>query len=324
MALVGYHASHEQFPPDALLRLVRRAEDAGFGAAMCSDHFHPWSAAQGNSGHAWTWLGAAMAATALPFGVVNAPVGRYHPAVIAQAAATLAIMHGDRFWLAVGSGEALNESITGQPWPPKDVRNARLQEAADVIRALWRGEEVSHFGEITVDRARLYSLPATPPLLFAAALSPETARWAGGWADGLITISQPRDKLRAVIDAFREGGGEGKPVRLQVKLSWAADEAEARDGALEQWRTNIFESTVSEDLRTPGQFEAAAKFVRAEDVAKSVRISTDLQRHVAWLHEDLESGADQLLLHNVNRAQEAFIDAFGSKVLPALGEARAP
>ena len=168
------------------------------------------------------------------------------------------------------------------------------------------------------------SLPATPPLLFAAALSPETARWAGGWADGLITISQPRDKLRAVIDAFREGGGEGKPVRLQVKLSWAADEAEARDGALEQWRTNIFESTVSEDLRTPGQFEAAAKFVRAEDVAKSVRISADLQRHVAWLQEDLESGADQLLLHNVNRAQEAFIDAFGSEVVPALGEARAP
>ena len=131
MALIGYHASHEQFPPDALLALVQRAEQAGFGAAMCSDHFHPWSHAQGNSGHAWTWLGAAMAATTLPFGVVNAPVGRYHPAVIAQAAATLAIMHGDRFWLAVGSGEALNESITGAPWPPKDVRNARLQGFAE-------------------------------------------------------------------------------------------------------------------------------------------------------------------------------------------------
>jgi probable non-F420 flavinoid oxidoreductase len=324
MALLGYHASHEQFPPDVLLRLVQQAEQAGFGAAMCSDHFHPWSHAQGNSGHAWTWLGAAMATTALPFGVVNAPVGRYHPAVIAQAAATLAVMHGDRFWLAVGSGEALNECITGEPWPPKDVRNARLREAADVIRALWRGEEASHFGEVTVDRARLYSLPATPPQLFAAALSPETARWAGGWADGLITISQPRDKLRKVIDAFREGGGEGKPVRLQVKLSWAKDESAARQGAFEQWRTNVFESTVSEDLRTPEQFEAAAKFVGPDDVAHAVRVSSDLQRHVAWLQEDLESGADQLLLHNVNRGQEAFIDAFGSRVLPQLCGEGAP
>jgi len=324
MALIGYHASHEQFAPDALLRLVQRAEQAGFGAVMCSDHFHPWSQAQGNSGHAWTWLGAAMATTSLPFGVVNAPVGRYHPAVIAQAAATLAIMHGDRFWLAVGSGEALNECITGEPWPPKDVRNARLREAVEVIRGLWRGEEVSHFGEVTADRARLYSLPDAPPLLFAAALSPETARWAGDWADGLITISQPRDKLREVIGAFREGGGEGKPVRLQVKLSWAVDASEAREGALAQWRTNVFESTVSEDLRTPGQFEAAAKFVRADDVAEAVRISADLQQHVDWLQEDLASGVDQLLLHNVNRGQEAFIDAFGSSVLPQLRGPVAP
>src|SRR5690606_26724846 len=191
MARVGYHASHEQFAPDALLRLVQRAEQAGFGAAMCSDHFHPWSSAQGNSGHAWTWLGAAMATTALPFGVVNAPGGRYHPAVIAQAAATLAVLHGERFWLAVGSGEALNECITGEPWPPQDRRKTRLREAAEVMRALGRGGEVSRFGEVVVDRARLYSLPATPPPLFAAALSPETARWAGGWADGLITVTQP-------------------------------------------------------------------------------------------------------------------------------------
>ena len=321
MALVGYHASHEQFPPDALLRLVRRAEDAGFGAAMCSDHFHPWSAAQGNSGHAWTWLSAAMAATALPFGVVNAPVGRYHPAVIAQAAATLAEMHGDRFWLAAGSGEALNECITGARWPPKDLRNRRLREAVEVMRALWRGEEVSHDGEFTVSRARLYCLPPQPLPVIAAALSPATARWAGEWADGLITISQPRDKLREVIDAFREGGGAGKPVHLQVKLSWAATAADARDGAFEQWRTNIFKSTVSEDLRTPAQFEAAAEFVRPADLEPAVRISEDLARHAAWLQDDLESGVDQLLLHNVNRGQAAFIDAFGETVLPQLGKA---
>src|SRR5690606_14452875 len=209
MARVGFHASHEQFPPGELLRLVQRAESAGFQCAMCSDHFHPWSRAQGNSGHAWTWLGAAMAATKFPFGVVNAPVGRYHPAVIAQAAATLADMHGDRFWLAAGSGEAINECITGQRWPAKDVRNRRLREAVEVMRALWRGEEVTHHGEFTVERARLYSLPPRPLPVIAAALSPETARWAGNWADDLITISQPREKLRAVLDAFRQGGGHG-------------------------------------------------------------------------------------------------------------------
>lgn len=319
MVRFGYHASHEQFAPSELLRLVQRAERAGFDAAMCSDHFHPWSEAQGHSGHAWTWLGSAMATTALPFGVVNCPVGRYHPAVIAQAVATLAQMHGDRFWIAVGTGEALNECIAGMPWPAKHERNARLREAVDVMRALWRGEETSHRGHFIVDRARLYSLPERPPRLFAAALSPETARWAGGWADGLITISMPRDKLRGVLDAFREGGGAGKPVRLQVKLSWAPTAEEARDGAFEQWRTNVFDAGVSEDLRLPAQFEAAAKYVRPDDVAAAVRISDSLEQHVEWLQQDLEEeGVDQLLLHNVNRGQAAFIDAFASEVLPRL------
>ena len=324
MALVGFHASHEQFAPSELLRLVQAAEAAGFQAAMCSDHFHPWSRAQGQSGHAWAWLGAAMARTRCPFGVVNSPVGRYHPAVIAQAAATLAEMHGDRFWLAAGSGEALNECITGERWPAKDVRNRRLREAVDVMRALWRGEEVNHDGEFTVARARLYTLPPKPLPIIAAALSPETARWAGEWADGLITVSQPRDKLRKVIEAFREGGGTGKPVHLQVKLSWAATEADARDGAHEQWRTNVFESTVSEDLRTPEQFEAAAKFVTPRDLDPAVRVSADLSRHAAWLQEDLDAGIDQLLLHNVNRGQDAFIEAFGREVLPQLGKAGRP
>ena len=319
MVRFGYHASHEQFAPSELLRLVQRAERAGFDAAMCSDHFHPWSERQGESGFAWSWLGAALQATRLTLGTVTAPGQRYHPAVIAQAVATLAQMHGDRFWIAVGTGEALNECMTGMPWPAKHERNARLREAVDVMRALWRGEETSHHGHFIVDRARLYSLPERPPRLFAAALGPETARWAGGWADGLITISMPRDKLRGVLDAFREGGGEGKPVRLQVKLSWAPTAAEARDGAFEQWRTNVFDAGVSEDLRTPAQFEAAAKYVRPEDVAAAVRISDSLEQHVEWLQQDLEeAGVDQLLLHNVNRGQAAFIDAFAGEVLPRL------
>src|SRR5688572_29107092 len=139
-AVLGFHCSHEQHAPSILLRLAQRAEEIGFQAAMCSDHFHPWTTAQGQSGFSWSWLGAAMQATQMSFGVVCAPGQRYHPAIVAQAAATLSELYTDRFWLAVGSGEALNESITGAPWPGKDVRNRRLRECVDVMRALWAGE----------------------------------------------------------------------------------------------------------------------------------------------------------------------------------------
>ena len=159
MPLIGFHASHEQIDPRSLLAAVQAAEAAGFQAAMCSDHFSPWSARQGESGFAWSWLGAALQATSLSFGVVNAPGQRYHPAIIAQAAATLAQMFPDRFWVALGSGEAMNEHITGERWPVKSVRNARLGECVDIMRALFAGETVSHQGLVQVDRARLWTLP---------------------------------------------------------------------------------------------------------------------------------------------------------------------
>ena len=183
MRIIGYHASHEQYPPSELLHHVEHAARAGFQAAMCSDHFHPWTAAQGQSGFAWSWLGAALQATSLDFGIVNAPGYRYHPAIIAQAAATLAEMFPDRFWIAVGSGELLNEHITGERWPGKAERNQRLRECADVMRALGAGETGNHHGLVTTEDARLYSLPARPPLLVGAALTAATAEWLGEWAD---------------------------------------------------------------------------------------------------------------------------------------------
>lgn len=315
---IGYHASHEQFPPGQLLALAQRAQSAGFEAAMCSDHFHPWSQAQGQSGFSWSWLGAALATTSLPIGVVTSPVGRYHPAVVAQAAATLAQMFPGRFWMAVGSGEALNEAITGAAWPPHDRRNQRLCEAVGLLRRLWAGEEVTHHGEITIEQARLYTRPQEPPPLYAAAMSEATARWAGGWADGLILVSQPRGRMRAIVDAFRDGGGIGKPLLLQVKLSFDTTDQAALSGAHAQWRCNVFDSAIAAELRTPLQFEAAAKFVKPDDVAGVVRVSSDVQRHIDWLREDIALGFGQILLHNVNRQQEAFVDAFGERVLPAL------
>jgi probable non-F420 flavinoid oxidoreductase len=318
--LIGYHASHEQLAPSALLRCVVAAEAAGFQAAMCSDHFAPWSSRQGHSGFAWSWLGAALQATSLGFGVVNAPGQRYHPAIVAQAAATLSELFPERFWLALGSGEASNEHITGDRWPPKQERRARLGEAVAVIRALLAGETVSHDGLVTVDRARLWTLPERPPALIGAAVSADTAAWVGGWADGLVTLNQPHDQLRKLIDAFRAGGGDGKPLYLQVHLSWAADDETALAVAHDQWRSNVFDPALAMDLVLPEQFDAAARFVTPEDVRSAVLVSADLGRHTAWLGEYLELGFERIYLHEVGQAehQQPFIDAFGAKVVPEL------
>jgi probable non-F420 flavinoid oxidoreductase len=318
VTVVGYHASHEQHAPSALVAAACAAADAGFGAVSSSDHLTPWSRVQGESGFAWSWLGAAMQVVPLPFGVVNAPGQRYHPAIIAQAIATLTEMFPGRLWVALGSGEASNEHVTGEPWPPKADRNARVAECAEVIRGLLRGEEVSLDGQIRVDRARLWTLPATPPPLFGAALSERTAAWCGGWADGLITVHAPPDRLRRTIEAFRAGGGEGKPVSVQAKVAWAPDEDEALAGAHEQWRTNVFDSVLMADLETVDQFEAAAIHVRPDDVRDSVLVSADPQRHVAWLREIIDLGVDELFLHHVPREQRRFIDTFGAEVLPEL------
>src|SRR5215204_3946230 len=275
--LIGYHASHEQLLPSALLRCVVAAEAAGFQTAMCSDHFAPWSSRQGHSGFAWSWLGAALQATGLGFGVVNAPGQRYHPAIVAQAAATLSELFPERFWLALGSGEASNEHITGDRWPPKEERRARLGEAVAVIRALLAGETVSHDGLVTVDRARLWTLPERPPALIGAAISADTAAWAG-------------------------------------------DEETALAVAHDQWRSNVFDPALAMDLVLPEQFDAAARFVTADDVRSAVLVSADLGRHTAWLGEYLELGFDRIYLHEVGQAEHQlpFLDAFGAKVVPEL------
>jgi probable non-F420 flavinoid oxidoreductase len=318
MAVFGLHCSHEQIPPSRLLAHVREAEAAGFRAAMSSDHFSPWSQRQGESGFAWSFLGAALQATELPFGVVNAPGQRYHPAIVAQAAATLCELFPGRLWVALGTGEASNEHITGEKWPSKSKRGARLRECVDVMRALLAGEVVDHEGLVRVDRARLWTLPAEPPSLVGAAVSTETARWCGGWADGLVTINQPRDTLERLIAAFREGGGEGRPIYLQVHLSWAATEDEALRIAHDQWRTNVFRPPLCWDLETVEQFDLAAQHVRPEDVRESVLVSADLGRHTAWLGELGELGFEQIHLHHVGQDLSPFIDAFGRHVLPEL------
>jgi probable non-F420 flavinoid oxidoreductase len=312
------HCSHEQIPPSRLLRAAQRAEAAGFDGGMSSDHFSPWSERQGESGFAWSFLGAALARTRLPFGVVNAPGQRYHPAIVAQAAATLTEMFPGRLWIALGTGEAGNEHITGAPWPSKPERTARLRECVDVMRALFAGEEVSHRGRVVVDRARLYTRPEQPPPLLAAAVSEATARWAGGWAEGLATVNAPVEHLRRMVDAFRSGGGGDGMLVLQVHLSWAPTDEEALWIAHDQWRTNVFDPPLCWDLDTAEAFDHAARYVRPEDVRGRVLVSADLAQHVAWLSELASLGFDEIALHHVGQDLDPFIDAFGEHVLPKL------
>lgn len=292
------------------------AEQAGFSCINSSDHFHPWSEKQGQSGFSFVWLGAVMQATKLPCGVVCAPGQRYHPAIVAQAAATLAEMFPERFWMSLGSGEALNENITGERWPVKAERNERLKECAEIMKKLFNGETVTHYGRVTVQEAKLYTRPEKFPLLLGAALSAPTAEWMGSWADGMTTIYRPESELRSLIEAFHKGGGKGKPMYLQMQFSYARNYEDALNGAYEQWRTNVLPSEFLDDLWQVQQFDAAAQYVRPEDVKQKMHISSDAKDFIGHITSCIDMGFEKIILHNVNRHQETFITDFGEQVLP--------
>ena len=318
MAAVGFHASHELYPPSELLRLTRLAQEHGFRHVMCSDHFHPWTPSQGQSGYAWSWLGAAMQATETTFGTVCAPGQRYHPAIIAQASATLAEMFPERLWVALGSGQALSESITGDPWPPKAQRHARLLESVAVIRALWAGETVTHEGLIRVKDAKLYTRPKRPPMIFGAAISLETAAWVGRWADGLITVAAPQHELKQKVDAFREAAGADKPVFVQAAISYSPDEEESVRAARANWPICGLEVSELEDLPTPQSFAERCCGVTLDVARSRLRSSSNLDQHIEWIAGDLEAGATRIYLHHVGPDMDRFVGSFADRVLPYL------
>jgi G6PDH family F420-dependent oxidoreductase len=263
------------------------------------------------------WLGAALQATRLPLGVVTAPGQRYHPAVIAQAIASLAEMFPGRFWAALASGENLNEHITGDPWPAKADRDVRLDETARIVTDLLAGREVSHRGAVCVDRARLWTRPELPPPIIAAAVGEQTAARVAGWADGLITVNQPLEHLRATVGAFRANGGAGKPVAIQVHVSWADTDDEATRIAFDQWRPALVPPPAAWELAMPDEFEAATTDASPADITKVVNVSADLGRHVAWIQELIdELHPAAIYLHHVGKEQTRFIRTFGDEVLP--------
>ncbi len=315
MTLFGYHNSHEQFSPADLLRYTVQAEQAGFNAAFCSDHIAPWSEAQGESGFNWSWLGAAMQATSLPFGSFNAPGYRYHPAIIAQAIATLNMMFPERLFVAFGSGEALNEHILGDPWPHAARRLAMLEESIEVMRRLWEGGTVSHRGEFyTVDTARLYTLPEEPPKVYMSAFGPKATALAARVADGLVQVSPAPD----TIADFREQGGSG-PVQGGLKVCWAEDEGEAVRTAYERWPTEALVGEASQLLPSPRHFEQLTSgLVTPEMVAEQVPCGPDPEEHVAAFEPYLEAGADEVYVCQVGDDQDGFFDFYAREVLPRL------
>ncbi|MCT2058480.1 MULTISPECIES: TIGR03885 family FMN-dependent LLM class oxidoreductase [Dietzia] len=321
MADYGFHASHEQISPGRLLADVQRAERAGFRMAMCSDHFAPWSVRQGHSGFAWSWLGAALATTDLELGTVCAPGQRYHPAVVAQASATLAQMFPGRFWLALGSGQNMNEHITGAPWPAKDLRQARLEECVDVIRRLHAGEEVTHRGLVEVDRARVYSLPDAPPPLLGPALTPATAERAAAWADGLITVNADLETVAGIVGAYRAAGGRG-PLALQVHISIADTIERARDLVRDQWRNNAVDSPLDADLATPEELDLAGRRLSDEKIAEAVIVTDSVDDLIGRLRDFEALGFERIYLHHVSRDQTPFLELAEQELLPELHGAR--
>ena len=261
----------------------------------------------------------ALAATSFSLGVVSAPGQRYHPVITAQAIATLEEMFPGRFWAALGSGEAVNEHVTGDPWPPKSRRNDRLGESVEVIRRLLAGEEVSHDGEVTVHRARVWSRPETPPPLLGAAVTAETAAWVAGWADGLATVAQPRDVLAGVLQAYRDAGGRGPRV-LQVHVALEETPEAALDVLREQWRHAVIPRSLW-DIEQPEDFDALAGAPDDDQLLKSALASDDANELADRIAELATLGFDRVYLHGVGTDQTAFLDRAERDLLPALRSA---
>ena len=315
MVEIGYAFSAEEHHPNDLVRHARLAEEAGFGFGLISDHFHPWVDAQGHCPFVWAVIGGIAGATErfrLGTGV-TCPTIRIHPAIVAQAAATVAAMMPGRFFLGVGTGENLNEHVLGDRWPEWEVRAEMLEEAVAVIRLLWQGGNQSHRGRhYTVENARLYTLPETPTPIVVAAGGPKAAELAGRIGDGLCATTAER----SLVEGFEQAGGAGKPRYGQATVCWAADEASARRTAHELWAFSALPGELSQELPTPAHFEQAAQLVTEDAVAEAIVCGPDPERHVAELRSYVEAGFDHVYVHQVGPDQEGFLDFYRREVLP--------
>ena len=310
---IGCFLSSEEHGPEALAQQARRAQDAGFHALWISDHFHPWIDEQGHSPFVWSTIGAISQVCDLPVTTaVTCPTLRTHPAVIAQAAATSAVLLEGRFALGVGSGEALNEHILGTAWPDAETRLEMLEEAVDVIRTLWKGGMRDHRGRhYTVQNARIYDLPERPTPIYVSGFGPKAVRLAARIADGYVTtIPDPE-----LVGLYRSEGGKG-PIQAGTKVCFDADEAKARRTAHRLWPNEQLPGELAQVLPTPAHFEQASTLITEDMVAEAVPCGPDLDRHVAALQEYADAGVDELFVQQIGPEQDAFFDTWAPAVLP--------
>jgi coenzyme F420-dependent glucose-6-phosphate dehydrogenase len=322
---IGYAAMLEQFGPAEVLDYCALAESAGFSGVMAADHFQPWTPQQGQASFVWEVLAVAGSRTLGDLGPgVTCPSFRMHPAIVAQAAATLEVMYPGRTWLGLGSGEALNEHVFGGYWPEAPERINRMFEAIEIISKLFGGKEVKHDGRFfRMETSRLWTMPEKAPPIYVATAGPITAKRTGKFADGLITVGAPEEKIEGIFAKFAEGAREaGKdpatmPKILQLHLSWAETDAEAVANAVSDW-PNGGMNFPKQDIRSPKDFEQMAKLVRPEDFEGRMLMSADPEVHRREIQKYLDLGFDRVYLHNVGRNQAAWIDVFGREVLPKL------
>jgi G6PDH family F420-dependent oxidoreductase len=315
---IGYFLASEEFSPGDLVAQAQRAEEAGFHALWISDHYHPWNDEQGHSSFVWSTIGAISQATQLPVTTgVTCPTVRIHPAIIAQAAATSAVLLEGRFNLGVGSGEALNEHILGDRWPEIDVRLEMLEEAVEVIRTLWQGGQRSHHGShYTVENARVYDLPDEPPPILVSGFGPKAIRLAARIGDGFCTTSPDKE----AIELYRSEGGTG-PVHAGTKVCFMADEDEARATAHRLWPNEALPGELAQVLPTPSHFEQACELVEPEMLVTPV--GPDLDKHAESLRAYADAGVDELFVQQIGPDQDAFFDLWAREVLPQFAGASA-
>ncbi|MDX6307246.1 MAG: hypothetical protein QOI06_292 [Nocardioidaceae bacterium] len=312
----GYFLSCEEYTPAELVDQARRAADAGFDALWISDHYHPWNDEQGQSPFVWSVIGAISQVCDLPVTTaVTCPTMRINPVIVAQAAATSAVLLDGRFALGIGTGEALNEHILGQAFPSADVRLEMLEEAVGLIRELWTGDVVSHRGTYyTVDTARIYTLPETPPPIYMSGFGPKAVSAAARIADGYITTTPDKD----LVQQFRAEGGQGKPLQAGLKVCYAEIRQQGVEIAHRLWANSGLPGELSQVLPSPKHFEQASSLVTPEMTGESVACGPDAVDHLRAFEPYLEVGFDDIYVANMGPHYAEMIRMYGDEVLPKL------
>jgi G6PDH family F420-dependent oxidoreductase len=313
---IGYFLSSEEYSPAELIEQARGAERAGFTSLWISDHYHPWVDAQGQSAFVWSMIGALSQATRLPITTaVTCPTVRIHPAVIAQAAATSAVLTEGRFRLGVGTGEALNEHIFGDAWPELDVRLEMLEEAIEIIRGLWEGKVYSHHGKhYTVENARIYTLPEKPVEILISGFGPKSIEVAGRIGDGYVSTMPDRD----LVDRFRSSGGGSKVAQAGFKAAFAASADEGARIAYEKWPNAGVPGELSQVLPSPKHFEQASQLVTEDMMREAFVCGNDPEAHLEMLAKYADAGYDEVYVANTGPHYQGLFDLYAEQILPKM------